>query len=988
MGSYFDGDEDMRDPNGPNLLLTIPNGGYPISDSVSISTSNSLSPTVNYAPSSQTSLEWNCEQREALELGAAQNDSCPSGTDPSDLAGIGIPSPNQYLTDSHRSSASGLLGELSMSFTNPTTTGIHIQDPSLRPHLVIPSATDDFSPSVPERSELLNRIDVIRFAISNGRFPDARMREMNRYLAGISPIVTRPSESLHPPTDSRQRSQPPTPGSPFTDTSISRLYCVFCRSGKKYGTRGAWKRHITYKHRHCSLFRCYFHSCNWMSFRRDKVHVHIRKEHDPRITLTRDQINALEIPLPHPGHCDLCNRSTGSWDDYFRCLADHCCLPPEQESDDNNGLGARRHGDGGGGGSHGFNGGFPPDPGPTGFGGYGAPYGGNGNGSAGGYSLGARSGNYFTYSQPNYTYEKAGVCKTASCSPEAQNSMNKIDEHITQPQSSPSDRQARQKNSFPGTLSSELDHPSALPPDGGIAAPHRDQSTSRLGRMVGSVPPSDAMRPDEQPHLPKAQDNDRKRHRRGESDIRPSECRRCGHIIGSCSKCDPETQTADFCHNCRDNSPQRALARLASFLTNYDRYQAFTCNVLPNGTQKRDEIYEVVMSIDRIVSSAFCSLSVTNDSQPHSKVQLGWNVPFVQNAVTLRPKTAVCDVVCKSQLGAESAEMMRGGSKWALSKEVAISLSDREAQRLFAPLITIPRDKNVTKPGTSQDEAMVYPQLDIVFSASSRQMMPEPWQISWELLLLRDHIILSYWKQLFGEECVADLSLLDAFRSCMWVDFWPEAAVTNKSFTVESERFLSVKSKLEDGSSLYLRSSMQQMNGMFNYWFRLYAMQCLLHCDVSIDALNAELGIPNTRAADIRKDAISSKDDHHRRLSALWTRLRVVTTLLILQMSVATQHTDVEGSVDEHSEEYTLDSRSLAFFGTSISRCVNKHLPWFRKSMSVITDHAHSMNNFVHGLASFDPITVLRGHPGLESASFKSLTMKLCDLVECPITIE
>lgn len=169
---------------------------------------------------------------------------------------------------------------------------------------------------------------------------------------------------------------------------------------------------------------------------------------------------------------------------------------------------------------------------------------------------------------------------------------------------------------------------------------------------------------------------------------------------------------------------------------------------------------------------------------------------------------------------------------------------------------------------------------------------------------------------------------------------------------------------------------------------REYAMRCLLHCDVSIDALNAELAIPNAPAPDIRKDAIRSKDDHHRRLSALRTRLRVVTTLLILQMSVAIQHPDVEGFDDEHSEECSLDSRSLFCFGTSISRCMNKHLPWWRKSMSVITDHAHSMNNFVHGLASFFPVTVLCGHPGLGSASLRSLTMKLCDLVECPITIE
>lgn len=711
-----------------------------------------------------------------------------------------------------------------MSFTNPTVTGIHIQDPSLRPHLVVPNATDDFSSSGPdERSELLNRIDVIRSAISNGRFPDAQMRQMNRYLARISPIVTRQSDSLHPPTDSRQRSQPPTPGSTFTDNRISRFYCVFCRSSKEYGTRGTWKRHITDQHRHCSFFRCYFHPCNWRNFRRDKVHEHIRKKHDPRITLAPDQIDALEIPLPDPDHCDLCSRSTCSWDDYFRCLADHCRLSPEQESDDNNGLGARRHGDGGGGGSHGFSGGFPP--GPPGFGGYGAPYGGDGNGPAGGYSSGATSGNYLTYSQPNYTYKKASVCKTASCSPEAHNSMNGIDGNTTQPQSSSSDRQTHQKDSFPGTLSSELNHPSALPPDGGVSTPHRYQRTSKLGRMVDSMPPSDAMRSDEQPRPPKAQENDRKRYRRDESDSQPSECRRCGHIIGSCSKCDPETQTDDFCHNCRDNSPQRALARLASFLTNYDRYQAFTCNVLPNATQKRDEIYEVVMSIDRIVSSAFCSLTVTNNPQSHSKVQLSWNVPFIQNAVTLRPKIAFCDVFRKSQPGAESSvDMMRGGSKWALSKEVAVSLSDREAQRLFAPSIAIPRNRDLTKPGTSPDEAVVYPQPDIVFSASSRQMMPEPWQISWELSLLRDCIILSYWKQLFGEECVADLSLMDAFRSCMCVDSWPEATVTNKSFTVESERFLSVKSKLEDSSSPYLPSLVPQTNGMFNYSFRLSSL--------------------------------------------------------------------------------------------------------------------------------------------------------------------
>ncbi|KAL2000464.1 hypothetical protein VTN02DRAFT_3052 [Thermoascus thermophilus] len=883
----------------------LPDGGYPVSDSVSTSTSNSLSPTFHYAPSSQTSLEWNYEQREAFDLGAAQNDLCPSGTDPSDLVGLGISSPGQSLADSRRSSASGLLGELSMSFTNPTVTGICIQDLSLSPHLVVPNATDDFASSGPdERSELLNRLDVIRSAISNGRFPDAQMRQMNRYLAGIFPIATRQSGSLRRATDSRQRRQSPSPGSPFPDSRVSRFYCVFCRSSKIYGTRGSWKRHITDKHRHCSFFRCCFQPCNWRNFRRDKVHEHIRRKHDKRFTLTPDQIDALEIPLPGPDHCDLCNRSTCSWDDYFRCLADHCLLSPEKESDNNNGIGARRHGDGDGSGRHEPNGGSPPDPGPPGFGGYGAPHGGS-------YSSGTTSGSYFTYSRPRYTYKKASVGKTASCSPDAHSSVNGIDGNTTQPQSSSSDQQAHQKNGFPGPLSSELNHPSALPPDGGGSVPHRYQRTSKLGRMVDSMPPSDAMRSDEQPRPPKAQENDRKRHRRDESDSQPSECRRCGHIISSCSKCDFENQTADFCHNCRDNSPQRALARLASFLTNYDRYQAFTCNVVPNATQKRDEIYEVVMSIDRIVSSELYSLTVTNNPQSHSRVQLSWNIPFIQKAVALGPETAFCDFLRKSQPGAESADLMRGGSKWALSKEVAVSLSGRESQRLFAPFIIIPRNRDLTKPGTSPEEAVVYPQLDVVFSASPRQMMPEPWQTSWELSLLRD---------------------LSPTRE--------------------------------------------------------YAIRCLLHCDISIDALNAELGFPNAKAPDSRKDAICWKDHHHRRLSALRTRLRVLTTLLILQMSVATQHPDMERSDDEQYEECSLDSRSLSCFGASISRCMNKYLPWWRKWMSVIPDHAHSIKDFVRGLASLLPATVLCGHSGLGSASFRSLTMKLCNGVGCPITVE
>lgn len=32
---YFEGDEDVSDPGGRSLFLTIPDGGYPVSDSVS-----------------------------------------------------------------------------------------------------------------------------------------------------------------------------------------------------------------------------------------------------------------------------------------------------------------------------------------------------------------------------------------------------------------------------------------------------------------------------------------------------------------------------------------------------------------------------------------------------------------------------------------------------------------------------------------------------------------------------------------------------------------------------------------------------------------------------------------------------------------------------------------------------------------------------------------------------------------------------------------
>jgi len=164
------------------------------------------------------------------------------------------------------------------------------------------------------------------------------------------------------------------------------------------------------------------------------------------------------------------------------------------------------------------------------------------------------------------------------------------------------------------------------------------------------------------------------------------------------------------------------------------------------------------------------------------------------------------------------------------------------------------------------------------------------------------------------------------------------------------------------------------------------AMQYLLHCDVSMDALTAQLSMPGTPGT--RNDALRSEDDRHRRLSALRARLRVITTLLILQMSVAAAHQGVGESDNGHSVERGLESQSLASFGTSVSRCMTKYCAWFRTPIDVVTSHAHFLRDFVHDLASFPPLSSLYERPDLGSVSLKSLTMKLCDLVECPITIE
>lgn len=753
----------------------------------------SLSPLFNNPPpSSQTSQELHQEQAEDPDSEAVHGYPSPSGIDLSFVGGGTFP-PEQTLND-----------------TDPAAAGIPGQGPSSPPNVTVTDADDSFLSGSPDGElELLNRLDTIRSAVSTHRLPPSRVREMNRFLSWMLQHLTVPLVPEQPATSPSSPTANPPHG------KSSRYRCVLCKSGTIFTTLGSLKRHVGDKHHHRSLFRCYFVSCTWVNPRRDKVHEHVKTRHDRHMVLSREEIDALEKPVPFPQHCEVCTSPADSWESYFRCLSEHCRLTEEQESEENSGAGARPNDDGNGGGSHGFGGGFPPDPSTPGFGGYGSSY-----GAASGYTFWGGYGNTFTSPGSNSTYQRASACKAATCSLDTDNTIDRVDGSVAKPQSSSGQRQAHETNSSPVAFSSELDkfdlalrpHTSGLPHDGVLPAPHRDQSASKRNRTADSLPSSEAIVSDT-PHLPKRQDDDGKRPHRGECDVRPRKCRRCGHIIGSCSKCNPEIQTVDFCHNCQDDFSQQALAKLTSFLANYDPFQAFACNGVPNRTRLRDEIHEVVMNIDRVVSPTLYSLNVTKDSLPRAKVLLKWNASSVENAVSLKRKSAFCDSDRKSPVESESAAMTR----WVSSKEVAIWLADRAAQYFFSHVILVPRREDYIKPGTSAGETMVYPRLEIAFSASSHQMMRETWHKSWEHLVMRDRIILGYWKLLFGKGWVADPSLLDPFKSRMLVDRWLQVAAESRWCSVEAEKLLSVDSKLQEGLSPCLPSVVQWMNGMFHY---------------------------------------------------------------------------------------------------------------------------------------------------------------------------
>ncbi|KAI9041389.1 putative C2H2 zinc finger domain protein [Aspergillus affinis] len=367
-----------------------------------------------------------------------------------------------------------------------------------------------------------------------------------------------------------ERDERPSLSCKFKD----RFLCKLCQYGhrKVYKSRGTFKRHVSEGHHPRYQFRCPS-SCGWTSFRRDKVHDHFRNFHRHSGRLRRDQINRIERRVPPPVICEICTRYVDGWDDYFKCVSEHCRLREDDSTNTSASQSRRSSGDSGSG-TNGGNGSF------NGGGFFGGPQNPFQSGGLGGQMNG---GSYYSNNDQHYFSQASSYSEMDSDSLSRQSlpavlgsgsespvsfrrqtfhhsvfkQPSRVETIIREPEITPGYRQPLQRSSTESSLSStdadsDVQSPSRIPPPKLQSAngPIRgDSLTALFKRNLARPAPleSDGL------------DN--------------KECRNCGHVMSDCTSCHSLRLDIDECHICIKKSCQK-VSKETSQLARFSLHEA------------------------------------------------------------------------------------------------------------------------------------------------------------------------------------------------------------------------------------------------------------------------------------------------------------------------------------------------------------------------------------------------------------------------------
>ncbi|KAH8426480.1 putative C2H2 zinc finger domain protein [Aspergillus melleus] len=384
-----------------------------------------------------------------------------------------------------------------------------------------------------------------------------------------------------------ERDERPSLSSRFGD----RFLCRLCQYGhrKVYKSRGTFKRHVSEGHHPRYQFRCPS-SCGWTSFRRDKVHDHFRNTHRHAGRLRRDQINRIERRIPPPMICEICSRLVDGWDDYFKCVSEHCRLREDDSTNTSASQSRRSSGDSGSGangGSGNFNGGGflgPQNP---------FQFGGGGGQMNGGSYYSNTDQHYFSQASSYSEFDSAslsrqslpGVLGSRSESPVSFRRQtfhhsffkqpSRMEAILREPEISPGHRQPLRRSSTESSLSStdadsDLLSPPKIPPPKPQSADSPVRGNPLANLFKNDLPRSGTL----------------------ESDVRDNkECKNCGHIMGDCTSCHSLQLSVNECHICVKKSCQK-VSEETSQLPKFSLHEV-TVGQEADGTKSEDSTSQV-----------------------------------------------------------------------------------------------------------------------------------------------------------------------------------------------------------------------------------------------------------------------------------------------------------------------------------------------------------------------------------------------------------
>ncbi|PLB52436.1 hypothetical protein P170DRAFT_423308 [Aspergillus steynii IBT 23096] len=338
-----------------------------------------------------------------------------------------------------------------------------------------------------------------------------------------------------------------------------RYLCKLCKPENRrvYTLRGTFKRHVSGVHQHEFQFRCPF-SCHWTTFRRDKVHTHLRIAHKWPGRLSRDQMNRLERRLPPPTMCDICYCLVETWDEYFTCVATHCRLR-ENDSTDTSASQSRRSSGDSGSGANGGSGNFHGNGFPGGF--YnGFQFGGGGGQTNGGSYYSSTDQHYF--SQASSYSNEMDSASLSGRSPSALGSGSESPVSFRRQTShDPVFKQQSKVEEINGETGTTPVYPQSLQRSA-TESPRSSTDVGSDGQSPSKAPPRSKIQSADVPFRVNNLGSLLKRHSQrpvspASDAIDKKECKICGHIMSDCTSCHSLQLNADKCHLCIDGSCQK-----------------------------------------------------------------------------------------------------------------------------------------------------------------------------------------------------------------------------------------------------------------------------------------------------------------------------------------------------------------------------------------------------------------------------------------------